>query len=115
MLEYLNSWSGVAHAGAELFDDFLRRPSRFLALAHIKGDRSHPRMSTAAVAFANLRQVHHRWRWRPGIRSHGNFYPEAALAQPNAIDGLGVQIVRNKFVVAFQVKIGDVKKERPIF
>ena len=31
MLECLNSWSGVAHAGAELFDDFLRGTARLFA------------------------------------------------------------------------------------
>src|SRR5258708_582381 len=105
MFERLNSLRRIAHAGAELLHYFLRRASRLFALAYIERDRTHPRMTTAAVALANLRQIYH-WRRRgPGVRSHRNLHPEAALAQPHAIDGFRMQIVRDKFVVAFEIKI----------
>src|SRR2546425_2630841 len=69
----------------------------------------------AAVAFTDSCQVDRRLRRRPGIGSHRNLHTETAFAQSNAVGALGMQVVRDELVVAFEVLIGDVEEDSAIF
>src|SRR5579862_331954 len=80
-------------------------------LVHIEGNCANPSVAASTVALAYFRQVDHRLLRRPGIRSDGNLHAEAALAQSHAVNGLGVQIIRNEFVIALKVLVGDVEKD----
>ena len=80
-------------------------------LRDIERDGAYPRVAASAVALANFGQIHGGLGGRPGIRAHRNLHPETALAEAYAVDRLGMQIVGNKFVVAFQIVVGNIEKE----
>ena len=71
-------------------------------------------MAAAAIAFAELSQIDQAIGFGPGIRADRDLDSEAALAQAHTVDALWVQIVGDKLVVALQVLIGHVEKNRPI-
>ena len=79
-------------------------------LVHIEGDSAHAGVSAASVALANLGQIDDRLFWSPGVRAHGNLHAEAALAESHAVNGFGMEIVRNELVIALEIVIGDVEK-----
>ena len=68
-------------------------------------------MTSAAVALADASEIDLGLLRRPGIRSDGNFHAKAALAQPDTVDGLRMQVVRDEFVVTLEVVVGDVKED----
>ena len=65
-------------------------------------------MAAAAIALADLGQIHQVRGVGPGIGAHRHLAAEAALAQAHAVDALRVQIVRDELVVAFELLIGEV-------
>src|SRR6185369_10797554 len=68
-------------------------------------------MTAAAVALTDFGQVDRRLGWSPRIRTYGNFYPKAALAQAHAVNRFRMQIVRHELVVALEVVVRDIKKQ----
>ena len=104
-----------AHRGAELIHDFTGGLNRRRVLIHIERDGPHARMTASAVALTNLRQIDRGLQGSPGIRSHRNLHAEAALAQPHAVDRFRMQVVGNELVVAFEILIRDVEKNRTVF
>src|SRR5258708_4678467 len=73
-------------------------------------------MATTTVAFTNHGEVHHVFErsLRPRIGSDRNLGSEAALAEPNAVRALRMQVIGDELVVAFQVVSGHVKIYRPV-
>jgi hypothetical protein len=53
--------------GTQFLHDFKRHPPRLLGLGHIERNSPHPGVSAAAVALADLSQIHGRLARRPGI------------------------------------------------
>src|SRR5579859_532230 len=83
-------------------------------LIHVEGDRSYAGVPPAAIAFANASQIHFRLLRRPGIGPDRNLHAKAALTQADAVDRLRMQIIRDKFVVALEIVIGNIEKNRSI-
>src|SRR5579864_4625785 len=104
-----------ADCGAQLSDDFVRGFPRGFLLGDFERNSADPGVSAAAVAFTDLGQVHYRLRRGPGVRSHGDFYPETALAQAHTVNRFRMQIVRNEFVVTLEFMIGDVEENGAVF
>src|SRR5581483_11879606 len=86
-----------------------------LELIGLKRNCSYARVAAAAVALADFGQVHHVLRMGPGIGAHGNLGAEAALAETDAVDALGMQIVRDELVIAFQIVIGEIEEDGAVF
>src|SRR5213592_2463938 len=100
-----------ANSTAEFRDNLLRGFDRGGVLVDIERDGADARVTSAAVALANAGKVYIRLLRSPGVRSHGNFDAEAALAQTHAVNGLGMEIVGDKFVVALEIVVGDVEED----
>ena len=73
-------------------------------------------MSAAAIALADLRQVHHLCRvgFGPRIRSHRDLGAKARLRQADRVGGMGIQVVRDELVEPFQRMVGDIEEDRPV-
>src|ERR1700748_3390806 len=93
-----------------------RRRARIIRPVRRKRDRTHPRMSAAAIALADRRQVHHLVRrpLGPRIRPHRHTGPAARLAQANVVRSLWIQEIRNELVVALELAIRDVEVDRAV-
>src|SRR6202041_3687969 len=85
-----------------------------LVLVHGEGEGAPAGLSSPAIAFTNLRQINLRLLRSPRIRPHRYLHAKAALAEPHAVNGLRMQIVRNEFVVALEFLVRDVEKNRAI-
>src|SRR5580698_1361434 len=72
-------------------------------------------MASAAVALADSCQIHGGRTFRPRVRSNGNFYAKGTLADADTVDRIGMEIVRNEFIVAFEFEVGDVEKDGAVF
>src|ERR1700728_4706544 len=105
----------ASHRSPQLFHNLSRRFARRLLLGHIERNGPHTRMATSSVAFTDLREIHHRLRRRPRIRSHGNLHPETTLAQAHAVNRFRMQIIRNELVVALKFVVSDIEENRAIF
>src|ERR1700722_9730890 len=103
-----------AHGRTQLVYNFARGFDCRRVLVHVEGDGAHTRVSSPTIAFTDLRQINHRLLRSPRIRPHRYLHAKAALAEPYAINGLRMQIVRNEFVVALEFLVRDVEKNRAI-
>src|SRR5580704_13309740 len=102
--------------GAQLTKNFRSRSPGSIALIWRKRNSAYTSMTSTAVAFANLCQVHHLlWpRLGPWVRANGNLGTETGFTQSYAIRRLRMQEVRNKLVVSLNRLVGNVKVERAI-
>src|SRR5258708_27919919 len=108
-----SAFSG-ANRAPKLIHDLARGADSRGVLVHVERDGAHASVSASSIALANLCQVDHGIFRGPWIRSDRNFHPEAAFAKSHAIDGLGMQVIGNELVVALEILIGDVKKNRSV-
>src|SRR5580704_19426426 len=92
----------LANGGAQLGNNFLRSLDGRGVLVHIERNRTHTGVAASAVTFADSRQIYFRLLRSPRIRAHGNLHAKTALAQAHAVDRLGMQIIRDELVVAFE-------------
>src|ERR1700721_2720676 len=93
----------------------MRRADGGRVLVHVKGNSPPPGMTASAVALTDPGQVYFRRLRRPGIRAYGNLYPKTALAEPHTVNGFGMKIIGDEFIVAFEIVIGDVEEYGGIF
>src|ERR1700730_4876965 len=101
-------------AGAQFLDDFPGGFAGCFLFGDTKGDGADPSMTAAPVALAHLGQIYRRLGRGPGIRSYRNLYPKAALAEAHAVDRLGMEIVGDELVVAFEILVTDIKVQGAI-
>src|SRR5215831_17860264 len=92
----------VAFRGSKFGHNFRSCTARGCGLIRRKRDDPHPRMPAASITFADPGQIDHVGMMGPWIRPHGHLHAKATAAEPHAVHGTGVQIIRNKFVVAFK-------------
>src|ERR1700675_728225 len=85
---------GRTNAGPQLFHDLSCSFAGLRVLGHVKRNGADTGMASAAIALADLREIYGGRARRPRIRSNRNFHAEAALAQPNTVNRLGMQIIR---------------------
>src|ERR1039458_4453118 len=71
-------------------------------------------MPSASVAFTHLGEIDGRFTPGPWIGSDRNFHAKRTFADPDAVDGIGMQVVRNEFVVALQFEVGNVEENRAV-
>src|SRR6266702_1232055 len=67
----------------------------------------------AAVAFADLGEIDHVFSagLGPRIRADSDLSTEAGFRKPYGVGRLRVEVVRDEFVEAFELMIGDVEKD----
>ena len=109
-------WSGlrIDYAVAQFLNDFLGGVSGFIEPVRWKRDRADSRMSASPITLADLSQVHELIGRRPWIGPYRYLSPEAASAEPYAIDGVRVKVVRNELVIPFKVLIGYIEINRAV-
>jgi len=78
-----------------------------------EADGSYARVATAAIALAHLGQVHHLCGigFGPGIGADCNLGAEARLRQADGIHRIGIEVIGNELVEAFERMIGDVEED----
>src|ERR1700692_3708538 len=69
----------------------------------------------AASPWATSNEIAPTRACRPRVRPDRNLYPERTLADADAVNRIRMKIVGNEFVVAFEVEVGDVEKNRAVF
>src|SRR5271165_4029939 len=91
--------------------DFIGRLAGLVPFIRRKGNSADARVSAAAIALANFGQIFKVADLCPGIRTDRNFGAEAALAESDRVDAVGMQIVRNEFVVALEFVVGHIEED----
>ena len=68
-------------------------------------------MAAAAVALADLRQIHHLRGigFGPGVGAYGDLGAEARLREADGVGRLRMEIVGNELVVALEGLVDDVE------
>src|ERR1035441_4566361 len=103
----------MAHLTLQLRYNFRRDSPGLRQLAGSQADGAHARVSAAAVAFANRRQVVRGLPWGPWIRTHGNLCAETGAAHRNRIRGIRKQVIRNELVVALHIAPVEIEEHHP--
>src|ERR1035437_3610290 len=96
--------SSLRFVCSQLGDDFCCGYAGLVGTIGREADGSHAGMAAAAVALAHLGQIHHLGRvgLGPGVGADGYLGAETGLRQANGVGGVGVQIVGDELVEAFQ-------------
>ncbi len=78
-----------------------------------KADCSDASVASSAIALAYLCQVHHLLGvgLGPGIGADGDLGAEARLRQADGVGGLGIQVIGDELVEAFERMVGDVEED----
>src|SRR5262245_22500735 len=66
-------------------------------------------VSTAAVLFTQPRQILPMRARRPWIRSHRHFRAYGRMADPDAVNAVGKQVVRDELVVTVEIVVADIE------
>src|SRR6202042_3589151 len=93
-----------------LLDDLLGSLVRGFILADFERNRAHTRVPASAIAFAHFGKIDGRLALRPGIGSDGNFYAERTFTHSHAVNRIGMEVIGNELVVAFEIEIGNVEE-----
>src|SRR5215471_18706852 len=104
----------LSNAGAQLLHDLARGAAGCLILRRIEGNSANAGVAAPAIALANLCQVHRRLALRPRVGTNRYFHPERTLAQPDTVDRVRMQIVRDELVVALELAITNVEVDRSV-
>src|SRR5208282_4483694 len=105
----------LTNAGAQLLDDLQSGFVGGVTLGDVERDRADAGVTASTIALAEPGEIDGRLAFRPRVRSDRNLYPERTLAQADAVDRVGMQVVRNELVVAFEVEVGDIEENRAVF
>ena len=99
--------------GAEFGDDLSGGDAGSVCLVGREADGADAGMAAAAIALADLGQVDHGGGvgFGPGIGADGDFGAEAGLGQADGVGGVGVEVVRDELVEAFEGMVGDVEED----
>src|SRR3989441_9195123 len=85
--------------------------ARALQFSRVKGNRSNARMPSAAEFFGEGREILFRGGLVPRICSERHLRTDGRGAHTDGVPAFGMQQVGNKFVVALEILIADVKKD----
>src|SRR6185312_15107682 len=77
--------------------------------ADLKADGAHARMTAAAVALADGREIVLQGTGDPRVRSHRHLGPKTRSADGNGIDRPRKQVIRYELVVAFEIVADQVE------
>src|SRR4051812_37739365 len=97
--------------GPQLFNNLLRRLASLVTVIRRERDRSDAGMSPASIALTDRGKIDHILLRgaSPRIGTDGNLRTKAALAQPDRVRALRVQVIRHELVVALKVVVSDIE------
>src|ERR1700685_2898632 len=94
---------------AERGSDFLGYFAGADEVARAQRDGGYAGMASAAVFFAERREIDVRRNVLPRVRAHGDFCPGGRRADADGIEGVGIQKIRDELVVALEVQVAHVE------
>ena len=101
----LSNCSGRSFRSPQFLNDLSGGFARIVTAIRGKRNGAHTGVAATTVSLTDFRQIHHILFIGPGIGANGHFHAKAAAAQANAVHGIRVQVVRDKFVITLKVLI----------
>ena len=86
-----------------------------IVLADFERNGTDASVAATTIALAHLGKIDGGLAPGPGIGSDRNFHSKRTLTDAHAVDRVGMQVIRNEFIVPLEIEIGDVEVNGAVF